>query len=91
MDGDSFILSIEINDLVGDLLKQQDKNSMFDSRCLDRIIHYMVKKTRDSFVNWKQKHLKNLTFDEFVALRSKAYLYTHIGEKKMKGLTKMKT
>ena len=68
MDTDSFVLSVNTKDIIKDLKNLED---IFDFSNVDENHKLFSNKNKKLIGKFKIKLLKNIWFDEFIALRSK--------------------
>ena len=72
MDCDSFVLSIETENIINDLKNLQD---LFDFSNLDKNQELFSNKSKKVVRKFKVKTPENIWIDEFVALTSKCYAF----------------
>ena len=87
MDCDSFVLSIETDNIINDLKNLQD---LFDFSNLDKNHELFSNKNKKVVGKFKIETPKNIWIDEFVALRSKCYAFKcgDDSKNKLKGISK---
>ena len=87
MDFDSFVLSIETQNIINDLKNLED---LFDFSNLDENHELFSNKNKKVVGKFKIETPKNIWIDEFVALRSKCYAFKcgNDSKNKLKGISK---
>ena len=87
MDCDSFVLSIETENIINDLKNLED---LFDFSNLDKNHELFSNKNKKIVGKFKIETPKNIWIDEFVALRSKCYAFKcgDDSKNKLKGISK---
>ena len=87
MDCDSFVLSIETENIISDL---KNLEYLFDFSNLDKNHELFSNKNKKVVGKFKIETPKNLWIDEFVALRSKCYAFKcdNDSKNKLKGISK---
>ena len=87
MDCDSFVLSIETENIINDLKNLQD---LFDFSNLDKNHELFSNKNKKVVGKFKIETPENIWIDEFVALRSKCYAFKcgDNSKNKLKGISK---
>ena len=87
MDCDSFIMSIETENIINDL---KNLENLFDFSNLDKNHELFSNKNKKVVGKFKIETPKNIWIDEFVALRSKCYAFKcgNYSENKLKGISK---
>ena len=87
MDCDSFVLSIETENIINDL---KNLEHLFDFSNLDKNHEFFSNKNKKVVGKFKIETLKNIWIDEFVALRSKCYAFKcgDDSKNKLKGISK---
>ena len=87
MDCDSFVLSIETENIINDLKNLED---LFDFRNLNKNHELFSNKNKKVVGEFKTETPENIWIDEFVALRSKCYAFKcgNISKNKFKGISK---
>ena len=87
MDCDSFVLSIETQNIINDLKNLED---LFDFSNLDKNHELFSNKNRKVVGKFKIETPENIWIDEFVALRSKCYAFKcgDNSKNKLKGISK---
>ena len=87
MDCDSFVLSIETQNIINDLKNLED---LFDFSNLDKNHELFSNKNKKVVGKFKIETPKNIWIDEFVALRSKCYAFKCGDDRKnkLKGISK---
>ena len=87
MDCDSFVLSIETENIINDLKNLED---LFDFGNLDKNHELFSNKNKKVVGKFKIETPKNIWIDEFVALRSKCYAFKcgNDSKNKLKGISK---
>ena len=87
MDSDSFVLSIETENIINDLKNLQD---FFDFINLDKNRELFSNKNKKVVGKFKIETPENSWIDEFVALRSKCYAFKcgNDSKNKLKGFSK---
>ena len=87
MDCDSFVLSIETENIINDLKNLED---LFDFSNLDKNHELFSNKNKKVVGKFKIETPKNIWIDEFVALRSKCYAFKcgDNSKNKLKGISK---
>ena len=81
MDTDSFILSVNTNDIIKDLKNLED---IFDFSNLDKNHELFSNKNKKLLGFFKLETPKNIWVDEFVCLRSKMYAFKCENDSKIK-------
>ena len=87
IDCDSFVLSIETENIINDLKNLED---LFDFSTLDKNHELFSNKNKKVVGKFKIETPENIWIDEFVALRSKCYAFKcgNDSKKKLKGISK---
>ena len=87
MDCDSFVLSIEAENIINDL---KNLEKLFDFSNLDKNHELFSNKNKKVVGKFKIETPKNIWIDEFVALRSKCYAFKcgDDSKNKLKGISK---
>ena len=87
MDTDSFVLSVNTNDIIKDL---KNLEYIFDFSDLDKNHELFSNKNKKVIGKFKIEAPKNIWIDEFVCLRSKMYAFKcgDDSENKLKGISK---
>ena len=87
MDCDSFVLSIETQNIINDL---KNLENLFDFSNLDKNHELFSNKNRKVVVKFKIETPEKIWIDEFVALRSKCYAFKcgNNSKNKLKGISK---
>ena len=87
MDTDSFVLSVNIKDIIKDLKNLED---IFDFSNLDKIHELFSNKNKKVIGKFKIETPKNNWIDEFVCLRSEMYAFKcgNDSKNKLKGVSK---
>ena len=87
MDCDSFVLSIETENIINDL---KNLENLFDFSNLDKNHELFSNKNKKVVGKFKIETPKNIWVDEFVALRSKCYAFkcNNDSKNKLKGISK---
>ena len=87
MDCDSFVLSIETENIINDLKNLED---LFDFSNLDKNHELFSNKNKKVVGKFKIETPKNIWIDEFIALRSKCYAFKcgDDSKNKLKGISK---
>ena len=87
MDTDSFILSVNIKDIIKDLKTLED---IFDFSNLDKTHELFSNKNKKVIGKFKIETPKNIWIDEFICLRSKMYAFKcgDNSKNKLKGISK---
>ena len=87
MDTDSFVLSLNTKDFIGDLKNLED---IFDFSNLDKNHELFSNKNKKLIGKFKIETLRNIWIDEFIALRSKMYAFKGGDDSKnrLKGISK---
>ncbi len=87
MDCDSFVLSIETENIINDL---KNLENLFDFSNLDKNHELFSNKNKKVVGKFKIETPKNIWIDEFVALRSKCYAFkcNNDSKNKLKGISK---
>ena len=87
MDCDSFVLSIETQNIINDLKNLED---LFDFSNLDKNHELFSNKNKKVVGKFKIETPKNIWIDEFIALRSKCYAFKcgNDSKNKLKGISK---
>ena len=87
MDTDSFVLSVNTNDIIKDLKNSED---IFDFTNLDESHELFSNKNKKVIGFFKIETPKNIWIDEFVCLRSKMYAFKcgTDSKNKLKGFSK---
>ena len=87
MDCDSFVLSIETENIINDLKNLDD---LFDFSNLDKNHELFSNKNKKVVGKFKMETPENIWIDEFVALRSKCYAFKcgDDSKNKLKGISK---
>ena len=87
MDCDSFVLSIETQNIINDL---KNLENLFDFSSLNKTHELFSNKNKKVVDKFKIETPENIWIDEFVALRSKCYAFKcgNDSENKLKGISK---
>ena len=87
MDCDSFVLSIETENIINDLKNLED---LFDFSNLDKNHELFSNKNKKVVGKFKKETPENIWIDEFVALKSKCYAFKcgNNSKNKLKGISK---